>query len=125
MEVEASRKLKISNILESLKIGLKILLPVFDTATDVYTLYRYYDPSKSLMLKAFTFSLVTLLAHNLISSIHGIVSISTFHLQSPLSIWKSAFWKSFTIFLYAVGLGSIIAPIDSILSIGHYPISER
>ena len=125
MAAVATRKTKLSINVESLKIGFKILFPVFDTVTDVYTLYRYYDPSKSLILKAFTFSLVTILAHNLISSIHGIVSISKFHLQSPLFVWKCAFWKSFTISLYAVGLGSIISPINAILSNDNYSVSER
>ena len=102
-------------ILICLKIAFKIALPLCDSATDIYTLYRYYHSNKPLMFIALMVSFSTILIHNIISTLHGIYTISQFHEHTPLSIWKNASWKCFTVVLHALGLGGIGIPVEIIL----------
>ena len=101
----------------NIDIAVKIFLPIFDMVTDIYTLLRYFDPEKSFMQKVFYTSLVTILLHNIISGIHGVYNISRLNKQKKLHIWSSSQWKFVIIILYAIGLGSIVCPMEFILAI--------
>ena len=110
---DSARSTKI--ILICLKLAFRIALPLFDSATDIYTLYRYYHSNKPLMFIALIVSFSTIVIHNIISTFHGIYTISQFHEHTPLSIWKNANWKCFTVVLHALGFCGIIVPVEIIL----------
>ena len=97
----------------------KILLPILDWGTDVYTLHRYYRlaENKPLMTNVFRASLFTILFHNAISTWHGIRGIKRFNALFPLATWSGNAWKSFTLVLHALGIGGVIVPVEAIFVI--------
>ena len=97
-------------------IAMTIALPVFDFITDIYTLHLYYDPNKPLMLRAFFASLVTILLHNVISSVSGLLIISKLHKRSKLALWESAGGKLVTVMLHVTGMANLVLPLEAILS---------
>ena len=118
---ESQSRPKLAKLVEgfstNIAIAVKIFLPIFDMVTDVYSLIRYFEPEKSFMKKVFYTSLVTILLHNIISGIHGVYNISRLNKQKKLHIWSGSRWKFVIIVLYAIGLGSIVCPIEFILAI--------
>ena len=97
-------------------IGTTLALPVFDFATDIYTLHLYYDPNKPLMLRAFFVSLVTILLHNVISSVSGLLLLSKLHDRSKLVLWESFRGKLVTVMLHVAGMANLVLPLEAILS---------
>ena len=97
-------------------IATTLALPVFDFATDIYTLHLYYDPNKPLMLRAFFVSLVTILLHNVISSVSGLLLLSKLHDRSKLVLWESAVGKLVTVMLHVAGMANLVLPLEAILS---------
>ena len=99
-------------IARRISLALKIVLPIADMATDIYTTARFYDSKKSYMQRVFYASFFAILLHNLVSGIHGVHRISRMNKEGPVAVWSGKKWKMVTLLLYAMGLGSIVVPIE-------------
>ena len=96
-------------------IIFRIMLSLVDTATDFYTMYRYSTIKKRLMQSAFIASLVSLILHNVISCVHGLLNLSKFHGRKNTIIWKNGWWKGVVLVMHLIGLGNITLPLDTLL----------
>ena len=99
-------------------LGLRILLPLIDTITDLYTTYRYSQMKSQWRNVAFYGILSSLLFHNLVSAIYGYWSISKVPLATSMSVRKQNLWRCVALLMHLFGLGTIFFPLGLLLSTG-------
>ena len=98
------------------KLFIILALPLIDLSTDVYTIYMYFEPSKSLLMKAFYISLFVTCFHNAVSIACGLTRLKALHHKKKLAIWGSTGWKCLTVISHTLGVGGILVPLEAILS---------
>ena len=98
-----------------LALLFKIMMPIFDLVTDVYTVHRYYRhaENKPLMMNVFRASFFTILFHNAVSTWRGIDGVNRFHARFPLATWSGAAWKTVTLALHALGIGNVTVAVEA------------
>ena len=101
------------------QIIFRIMLSLVDTGTDFYTVYRYKEKCKYIkkwfMQSAYIASLASLILHNAISFVHGLLNLSKFHRRKNTIIWKNGWWKGVVLVTHLIGLGNIMLPLDTLL----------
>ncbi len=101
------------------QIIFRIMLSLVDTGTDFYTVYRYKEKCKYIkkwfMKSAYIASLASLILHNAISFVHGLLNLSKFHRRKNTIIWKNGWWKGVVLVTHLIGLGNIMLPLDTLL----------
>ena len=97
-------------------IIFRIALSVVDTITDLDTMYRYSCIKSLLVEKALYGTMISIILHNIFSSVHGLIYISRFHKKTNIMIWRCLWWKGVTLFAHVIGLGNVMLPLDIILS---------
>ena len=113
--METCKKLYNPKIWRVAHFLISIMLSLLDTTTDFYTMYRYSSIKKRLMQNAFIGILVSLILHNVISCVHGLLNLSKFHGRKNTIIWKNGWWKGVVLVTHLIGLGNIMLPLDTLL----------
>ena len=96
--------------------GLRIALSMVDTATDVYATYRYSVMEGQMRNVAFYGLLVSLVFHNLVSTLHGLRNLARAHRAHPLKMLDVTWWRCLLVFVHLSGLGNIMIPLSLIFS---------